>query len=158
VPHHWRPKFLAGQEHPANQIEIKICLPVGKLNGLESALRSEQEEGRAVASFEAADRLARDAYVRYLSRFFRAQILVDGGNLAGAMDMFRRALDQRPAAASAGRALAALYFVTGNRGTAERLIAVSLDASVDDDPWPSFAFGTFRLWPERLERLLEPLR
>jgi tetratricopeptide (TPR) repeat protein len=165
-----RPRLFAPRQHPSapdllnaavsrfrSLIRLEAISAEAHLN-LGFVLILQQEEDRAMASLEAADRLARDAHVRYLSRFLRARVLADRGDLAGAVAMFRLALEERPAAASAGRALAALYFVTGDRVTAERLIAVSLGASVDDDPWPSFAFGTFRLWPERLERLLESLR
>jgi tetratricopeptide (TPR) repeat protein len=165
-----RPRLFAPRQHPSAPDLLNAA--VSRFRGLlrHQAISAEahlnlgfvlilqQEEDRAMASLEAADRLARDAHVRYLSRFLRARVLADRGDLARAIAMFRLALEERPAAAFAGRALAALHFVTGDRVTAERLIAVSLDASVDDDPWPSFAFGTFRLWPERLGRLLESLR
>jgi tetratricopeptide (TPR) repeat protein len=165
-----RPRLFAPRQHPAAPDLLNAAVsrfrslvryePVSAeahLN-LGFILMLQQEEDLAVASFGVADRLARDADVRYLARFLRARVLVDRGDVAGAIAMFRRALEERPAAQSAGRALAALYYVTGDRLTAERLIAVSLNASSDDDPWSFFAFGTFRLWPERLERLLETLR
>ncbi len=112
----------------------------------------------ALSLLNEAETLTTDRWSLFLARFFQGQTLVAVGRNTEAARAYERALEIQPNAASARTALAALHYVNGNRQTATRLLEMRSDPTADVDPWLTFGYGEYRLWPARLARLRSRVR
>jgi hypothetical protein len=90
----------------------------------------------------------------YLSRLLRAQYLQARGRLDQAAAMYRSAADLIPEATSARLGLTTVAYLQGvTLPAADALAALPGRPGYDADPWTSFRYGDYRLWPERLQAL-----
>ena len=116
--------------------------------------RSPRNQQNAVEAFERAERLTRDPYVVYLTRYFKGQHLERQGRQPDAERAYRGAVATIPNAQSATMALSALLFRRDRRSEAESLAAAMLSAKPQPvDPWRAYAHADDRFWPQLIGRL-----
>jgi tetratricopeptide (TPR) repeat protein len=109
---------------------------------------------RALELFEAADTHSREAYVVYLARYFRGQVLEREKKTADAERAYRGALAAVPAAQSASFGLSALLAGRGHRADAAGIVDAAL--TVDPrplDPWRAYGEADARFWPGLIAQL-----
>jgi hypothetical protein len=105
-----------------------------------------------------AERLAAqatgDMNLRYVSYFIAAQAVQAAGDLAGAEELYAKALEARPNSQSATIALSALLFLRGDASTAYDAIERSrLERPNDDDPWRQFLYPHYPELPALIAQL-----
>jgi hypothetical protein len=119
--------------------------------------RGEQFE-QAYTIARLAAEAAPDVGTRYVSSFIAAMAAQSAGDLAGAEEMYKRALEARPHSQSATIALAALLFLRGDADAGYDAIERSrVERAGDDDPWRMFLYGDFQRLPERVAQLRKHL-
>ena len=105
-----------------------------------------------------AERLAAqatdDMNLRYVSYFIAAQATQAAGNLAGAEELYAKALEARPHSQSATVALSALLFLRGDAAAAYDAIERSrVERPNDDDPWRQFLYAHYPELPALVAQL-----
>jgi len=122
-----------------------------RLGALEMRSRN---PGEALGRFDRAEKLTRDPYVIFLTRYFRGQVSEQRRNWDDAERAYRGAVAAVPHAASATVALAAILARDGRRTEAERLVRDMLAADPPvADPWRGFVHADDRFWPQLVARL-----
>jgi tetratricopeptide (TPR) repeat protein len=118
-----------------------------------------RQDGDALKQFDRADRMTRDPYVVFLSRYFTGQTLERQQHLQEAQAAYRGALAAVPHAESASVALSALLFGDGRRDEAGRLADEMIGAHPRPaDPWREYAHADDRFWPRLIARLRAEIR
>ena len=106
------------------------------------------DSAAALRSFDAADARVPDGAIRYLARFLAGRALEGLQRPQDAIVQYGRALDAWPGAESAAIALAALRFVSDDRGAAVTLLQEQFAAPPrGDDPGRLASYGMFVHWP-----------
>jgi len=117
------------------------------------ALR-QREDDRAIELGGRVERLTRDPWLLYLSRYIKAQALDHKRRPADAERAYRAALAARPAAQTASLSLASLLFGQERRREAAAVVATMLDAKpAAVDPWREYVHADDRFWPLLIRRI-----
>ena len=146
-----------GTDYATQQLGLLLDDPaVGAEARMRLAYVHLQSGGYEFALDEArtAAKASPDTDVRYLAHHIAGHATQTLGDLAGAEQHYRAALDARPAAQSATLALAALLHARGDGNTASDLVAASIAARPPaPDPWRLFLYGDFPRLPSLIAEL-----
>jgi tetratricopeptide (TPR) repeat protein len=112
------------------------------------------QPARALELLEDPSQSGADAYVAYLAWLVRGQVLAALGRPDESMAALRRALIVWPGGQAARVSLMTLLFVRGDREEAAALAeAIQTAGEEQSDPWWTYLFGDFRVYPAILTRL-----
>lgn len=121
------------------------------------ALRLGDDTG-AIDRWKRAETSTADDAIVYLSRLFAGKALERLDRPSDAESSYRSALQILPHVQSASASLGLLLFLRGDRPEAAALVQAAVSRVPADDPWRSYNYGDWRLWPTFIKHLREALR
>jgi hypothetical protein len=108
-----------------------------------------RNHGAALRSFEAAQPIAGETPLKYLSHFLAGRSLEALNRHEDAMRQYRRALEILPSAESATVALASLQFLHNERDASVALVDKTFAApTTSTDPGRLIGYGDYLRWPQ----------
>jgi hypothetical protein len=137
--------FKALQSEPSLHDEATLRL------GL--VVYQQQDVDRAMASWAAVDAPGVASRLRYLSKLFTGQAMIEAKRPADASVRLREALELFPGAQSAGVPLVSLEYLGGHAVNAAALADRLLRSPAPDDPWFSYFFPDLSSWQARVAAL-----
>jgi tetratricopeptide (TPR) repeat protein len=142
--------FEAAQKHPSVRAEAAVHLGFTWLR-----------LGRGVDAIKTlgeVERLTDDPYLRHLGFLLLGRARDQLGQDEDAVEAYRRAAAEMPAAQTAAIGLAAALMRTGRLEEADRVAQTAVGGRGDADPWLSYGPGYARHWTALRGRLREATR